>query len=272
MRLATIRHAGGTAAVRIDESSAVEIGLPDVGALLAHSDWARLAAEADGTRHDVANLDYAPVVPRPPKIICVGRNYHDHIGETGAQVPTHPTLFAKFPAALVGAYDDIMLSTAATTWDWEAELALVIGAPAYRVDAANARAAIAGYTVANDISARDWQQRTVEWLQGKTFASTTPLGPELVTLDEAGEAHQISCEVSGEVMQDASTADLIFHPDTLVSYISTILPLEAGDVILTGTPGGVGFTRKPPRLLTEGDKVITRITGVGECRNTCRQH
>jgi acylpyruvate hydrolase len=270
MKLATVRLDGRTAAVRVDDGEAVEVGAPDVGALLAGADWRPRSEAATGPGHPVTGLDYAPVVPRPSKIICVGLNYREHILESGLPVPEFPTLFAKFTPALIGAFDDIQLSSAAAQWDWEAELGVVIGAPAHRVDEPAAAAAIAGYTVVNDVSARDWQMRTPQWLQGKTFAATTPVGPHLVTADEAGHAHGISCAVGGELVQEASTADLVFGPAALVSYISTIVPLEPGDVIATGTPGGVGFARKPPRFLADGDEVVTRISGVGECRNTCR--
>jgi len=271
VKLATVRLDGRTAAVRIDGDQAVETGAPDVGTLLRDSGWRERAAAAEGPRHAAARVDYAPLVPKPSKIICVGLNYRAHILETGTPVPEYPTLFAKFTPALIGAFDDIELSAAATQWDWEAELGVVVGTPAHRVDETAATAAIAGYTVVNDISARDWQMRTSEWLQGKTFAHTTPVGPYLVTPDEAGHAHEISCEVGGELKQKASTADLVFGPAALIAYISAILPLEPGDLIVTGTPGGVGHARKPPQHLAEGDTVVTRISGVGECRNTCRR-
>ena len=271
MKLATVRLDGRTAAVRIDGDQAVETGAPDVGTLLRGSGWRERAAAAAGPRHPAGRLDYAPLVPRPSKIICVGLNYRAHISETGMPVPRYPALFAKFTPALIGAFDDIELSAAATQWDWEAELGVVVGTPAFRVDEAAAVAAIAGYTVVNDISARDWQTRTSQWLQGKTFARTTPVGPYLVTPDEAGQAHEISCEVNGELKQQANTADLVFGPAALIAYISAILPLEPGDLIVTGTPGGVGHARKPPQHLAHGDTVVTRISGVGECRNTCRR-
>jgi acylpyruvate hydrolase len=270
MRLATVRVNGQTAAVRIDGDFAVEVGAEDVGALLGMPGWQELAA-ANGPRHETTGLDYAPLIPRPPKIICVGLNYRAHIVETGMPIPAYPTLFAKFSPALIGASDDIELSAAATQWDWEAELGVVIGSPAHHVNEAVAGAVIAGYTVVNDISARDWQMRTNQWLQGKTFGRTTPIGPHLVTPDEAGHAHAISCEVSGEVVQQANTGDLVFGPTALVSYISTILPLEPGDVLVTGTPGGVGMAQQPPRFLSDGDEVVTRIEGVGICRNICRK-
>jgi acylpyruvate hydrolase len=230
-----------------------------------------VAATADGLRHDLADVRYAPVVPRPPKIICVGLNYRSHIEEGGIDVPRFPTLFAKFTPALIGANDDIVLPPESTRVDWEAELAIVIGRTVRRAPVEHALDSVAGYAVLNDVSVRDWQMRTAQWLQGKTFEATTPLGPWLVTQDEAPFPHpSISCEVDGEVMQQAETGDLVFDPAALVSYISTVVTLEPGDVIATGTPGGVGMARKPPRFLQPGQVVVTRIAGLGECRNVCR--
>lgn len=271
MRLATIRRDGGTAAVRVDGDHAVEVGQPDVGALLQQENWRSHAEVADGRRHRTDGLAYAPLIPRPPKIVCVGLNYRKHILEVGLPIPQYPTLFAKYPAALIGASDDIHMPPESQQMDWEAELAVVVGAGGRRLDENAAAAVIAGFTVANDISARDWQTRTEEWMQGKTFEATNPLGPHLVTRDEAGDVHEIVCEVDGEVMQRADTADLVFGPAALVSYVSQILPLEPGDVILTGTPGGVGFARSPQRWLADGEVVTTRISGIGECRNRCRR-
>ncbi len=271
MRLATIRTATGNRAVRVDGDTATETGDADVRALLEHADWADRAAAAAGPTHVVADLDYAPLVPSPEKIICVGLNYRDHVLEMGNQLPEYPTVFAKYAPALVGAHDDVVLPSASDNVDWEAELTVVIGSPVRHATPETAKAAIAGYTVMNDVSARDWQNRTKQFLQGKTFEHSTPLGPWLVTSDEVPEGGlSISTTLDGETVQSSSTAELVFGPVDLVVYLSTILTLNPGDVIATGTPGGVGHARKPPRYLTDGAVMVTTVEGVGELRNTCR--
>jgi acylpyruvate hydrolase len=273
MRLATLRTPNGTRAARIEDGAAVELDAPDVGALLADPRW-RVRAAADGPRHDLAGADLAPVVPRPGKIFCVGLNYRTHILEMGRELPQFPTLFAKFPEALVGPADPIALDPASGAVDWEAELAVVVGAPVRRASAAEAEAAIAGFAVLNDVTMRDWQYRSVQWLQGKTFEATTPFGPELVTPDElpggTRPALRLTCAVDGETVQSADTGDLVFDPVALVEYISQIVTLSPGDVIATGTPGGVGHARKPPRYLTEGSELVTAIEGIGSLENTAR--
>ncbi|WP_375500023.1 fumarylacetoacetate hydrolase family protein [uncultured Jatrophihabitans sp.] len=272
MKLATIRTgSGATVAVRIDSDQAVELGVPDVSTLLAGQDW-RQRAQESGPSHPVDGLDYATLLPSPGKTFCVGLNYRNHILETGRDLPEYPTLFAKFPEALIGAHDEIALPVEDPKMDWEAELGVVIGAPMRRVSPEDAVAGIVGYTVVNDISARSFQNRTIEWLQGKTFENSTPVGPHLVTADEFdGTSGEIVCEVNGETMQQSDIGDLLFGPAQLVSYISTIITLRPGDLIVSGTPGGVGNARKPPVYLDEGDVVVTRVAGLGECRNTCRR-
>ena len=272
MRLATIRDGGATRAVRVDGDNAIDLGVSDVGELLRSAGWRDEAASATGASRPAADLDFAPLVPRPEKIICVGLNYRSHILETGREVPEYPTLFAKYIPALIGANDDVILPSVSNDCDWEAELAVIIGKRVRHVSVENARDAIAGYSVLNDVSIRDYQNRTLQWLQGKTFESSTPLGPYLVTPDETpGPSREILCEVDGEVKQKSDTVDLVFDPFTLISYISDIITLEPGDVIATGTPGGVGFARNPKEFLKDGSVMITRIAGVGECRNVCRR-
>lgn len=270
MHLATVRTANGTAAVRLEGDAAVVLPAADVGALLQDPDWPERAASS-GEVLPSEGLDYAPLVVRPEKIVCVGLNYRNHIVEMGHELPSHPTLFAKYPPALIGAHDDIVLPSASQRMDWEAELAVIVGKPARHVSAARAGEVIAGYSVLNDVTARDWQNRTAQWLQGKSFEATTPLGPALVTLDElGGTGLRVRTEVNGVTMQDETTAELLFTPHALVSYVSTFITLRPGDVIATGTPAGVGHARKPPVYLAPGDVVTTSIEGVGACRNTCR--
>ena len=271
MRLTTIRTDGGTRAARVEGDEAVEIAASDVGALLADPDWAARARAANGPRRRLAPGDRAPVVPHPSKIICVGLNYRSHILEMGRELPEFPTLFAKYPEALVGPTDRVEADPASTAVDWEAELAVIVGAPARRLDEDGAAAAIAGFAVLNDVTMRDWQYRSVEWLQGKTFEATTPFGPDLVTPDElpggVRPELELRCLVDGEQVQSANTADLVFGPVALVAYLSQILTLNPGDVIATGTPGGVGHARKPPRYLAAGAVLVTEIDGLGRLEN-----
>lgn len=273
MKLATLRRDGGTVAVRIDGDLAVEIpGVADVGALLADPDWRSIAARAGGRTLPVADIPddgWAPVVPAPRKVLCVGVNYREHIAEMGREVPDYPTVFTKYPEALIGAGDPIVVPPyAADAVDWEAELAIVVGSRVRRADEQAAAAAIAGYTVLNDVSMRDWQNRTLQWLPGKSFESTTPVGPVLATVDEVPASARITTEVDGELMQEGRIDDLVFGPAAIVSYLSQIFPLDPGDVVATGTPGGVGHARTPPRYLTAGSTVVTAIEGIGTLRNT----
>jgi len=271
VKLTTLRTATGTRAARIDGAEAVELAAPDVGTLLAEPNWAA-RAKTDGPRHSVDDL--APLVPRPGKIFCVGLNYRTHILEMGRELPEFPTLFAKFAEALIGPGDPVELAPESAAVDWEAELAVVIGAPVRRASTVEAEQAIAGFAVLNDVTMRDWQYRSVQWLQGKTFEATTPLGPWLVTPDElpggVRPTLDLRCLVNGEVVQEANTGDLVFDPVALVEYISRIVTLQPGDVIATGTPGGVGHARKPPRYLSEGSVLVTEIEGLGSQRNVAR--
>lgn len=270
MRLATLRRSGSTVAVRVDDDHATVIdGFPDLSALLAAPDWRMIAAAATGPRLPLNGADYAPVVPRPGKIVCVGLNYATHIQEMGRDLPEYPTLFAKFADALTGPYDDVVVPPyAAGQLDWEAELAIVIGRDARRVLRADAHEYIAGYSVINDYTMRDYQYRTTQWDQGKTFEATSGFGPVLDTDYTLGTA--IETRLDGEVMQSSNTADLVFTPDHLVEYISHIVTLRSGDVIITGTTGGVGHARKPPRYIQDGETVEVTIGGLGTVRNTTR--
>jgi acylpyruvate hydrolase len=269
MRLATIRRPDGTtAAARLDGDELVMLPYPDVVAFLAEAGWREAADGADGERVPLAGADLAPTV-RPTKVFCVGWNYRSHIEEMGREFPDHPTLFIKFPDTLTGPYDDLVVPKMSSAVDWEVELGVVIGVPARRVDEAEAAACIAGYTVVNDISMRDWQFRTPQWDQGKNFEASTPVGPFLVTGDEIGDAAdlEVTCRVDGQTMQSARTCDLLFNPAAIVSYASHFTTLRPGDLIATGTPAGVGAGRDPKVFLVPGQVLETAIEGIGACRN-----
>lgn len=270
MKLATLRVDGGTRAVRLDGDTLVDLGYPDVGALLAQDDWATIAANATGATWPAEGADLAPVVPNPSKVICVGHNYTNHIKEMGRELPSYPTLFPKFADSLIGPNDPIVKPGETEAFDWEVELVVVIGEPVRRATEEQAAAAIAGFTVMNDISVRDWQFRTIEWTQGKIWDSSTPVGPYVVTPDEVGgvrPALEVETLVDGEVMQRDDTGTLLFDPVHLVQYVSTVIRLNPGDMIATGTPAGVGHARDPKVYLVGGETVVTRIAGLGACTN-----
>ncbi|WP_433521395.1 fumarylacetoacetate hydrolase family protein [Nocardia pseudovaccinii] len=248
----------------------------DVGALVAGPGWRSAASFTKPIPEPTAAVGSAPVVTTPRKIICCGHNYRAHIVEMGRPEPEFPTLFAKFADTLTAWNADMVLPGPAESvmLDWEAELAIVVGAVLRHADRETARAGIAGYAVANDFSVRSWQRRTPQWLQGKAFDATTPLGPELVTADEIDPADglRITCRVNGIEEQTGSTDDLVFDPATLLTYISEFTTLRPGDVVLTGTPGGVGIAAEPPRFLRAGDVVETEIEGIGLLRNRITEH
>ena len=206
-----------------------------------------------------------PVIPRPGKIVCVGLNYRAHVEEGVYDVPKYPALFSKYADALVGAGEPVLVPPESAAADYEAELAFVVGRRVRRARGDEALAAVAGYTVANDVTMRDYQYKTHQWLQGKTWAASTPLGPYLVTPDEVGDAGalDISLTLNGETLQDANTSHFIFDIPTLVATISEFMPLNPGDVVLTGTPSGVGYRRDPKVLLKDGDLMVVEIERVG---------
>lgn len=275
MKLATLRTAGVTRAVKLSDTgdALLDLGFADIGELFLQSDWFdHASAVAAGTpSYPVNGADFAPVVPHPSKVICVGHNYRNHIAEMGRELPTHPTLFPKFADTLAGANDDIEEPAETDALDWEVELVIVIGREVRRASADEAEAAIAGFTVMNDISMRDWQFRTIEWTQGKIWESSTPVGPYVTTLDDvpggARPSLRVTTTVNGTRMQDDNTGTLLFDPVDLVSYVSTIVTLRPGDLIATGTPAGVGHARDPKVYLVGGDIVTTEIEGLSACVN-----
>ena len=210
-------------------------------------------------------------IPRPGKIVCVGLNYKDHAEEQGAELPAAPLLFAKFTTALIGPGDPIVIPSIVTKCDYEAELGVVIGTSVRNVSKENALEAVAGYVVANDVSARDLQFADGQWTRGKSPDTFCPVGP-LVPAAEIPDPHALGIRalLNGETVQDSTTANLIFGIDEVVSYVSRTSTLEQGDLILTGTPAGVGVFRNPPRLLQPGDEITIEIDGVGSITNPVR--
>lgn len=210
----------------------------------------------------------APIL-RPPKIICVGLNYRDHAIESNMAIPSVPTIFCKFPTSVIGPGDNIVLPKKSKQPDYEAEFAFVIGRGGRNIPAADWREHVFGYMNVNDVSARDIQLATSQWMMGKTFDAFCPMGPYLVTADEIPDPHNldISLTIHGEVLQHSNTKHLIFRIPDLIEYLSSVFTLEPGDVISTGTPAGVGFARKPPRYLRQGDDVVVKVEGLGELRN-----
>lgn len=271
MKLATARLQGSTRAVRVEGDSLIDLGYADLGEVLARPDWRQYAASEQGTSYPSSGIELATLISRPSKVVCVGLNYRTHITEMGRDLPEYPTLFSKFSDTLIGATDDILRPAETEAFDWEVELAVVIGSTVRRANTQEAEAAIAGFTVLNDITCRDWQFRTREWLQGKNWDSSTPVGPYLVTPDElpggVRPTLDVSLTVDGTRMQSDNTGDLLFDPVTLVEYVSTMIRLNPGDIIATGTPGGVGHARKPEVYLQGGELVVAEIAGIGALAN-----
>ena len=275
MRLVTVRIDGATRAGRVSGDEIVLLDAPDVRAILEAGPVTAgsLSVADQGGTLALDGTDLAPVVPGPDKIVCVGLNYRDHAAETNHPLPTAPIYFAKYRRALTGPYDPIRLPPpeVSTSADWEVELAVVIGRQVRNAGPEEALAAIAGFTVLNDVSIRDWQTRTTQFLAGKTFEGSTPVGPALVTADEIGDGSGlgVSCTVDGITKQSSNTDQLVFGPAELVADLSTIMTLDPGDIIATGTPGGVGMARDPQQWLAPGMVVRTAIEGIGEMVNHC---
>jgi 2-keto-4-pentenoate hydratase/2-oxohepta-3-ene-1,7-dioic acid hydratase in catechol pathway len=285
MRLATLKTASGPrVALQVADSfvdlSAAGPALPaSVRGLLEAGPEAlaaaRRAADRISARLSADAVQFLPPVPDPAKIICLGLNYRDHAQETGRAIPAEPVLFAKYATTLIGHGDTIVLPKVSRRVDYEAELVVVVGRRGRHIAEADALSYVAGYTVGHDVSARDWQFKgeVKQWLPGKTFDTFAPTGPVLVTADEVPDPHAlpIRLRLNGQLMQDSTTAQLIFNVPAIVSYLSQILTLEPGDLIFTGTPPGVGDARQPPVYLRDGDTVEVEIGGLGLLRNSVRQ-
>ncbi|MET8977966.1 fumarylacetoacetate hydrolase family protein [Streptomyces sp. NPDC004539] len=217
----------------------------------------------------LGSVRLGPPVTDPAKVLCVGLNYSDHVGETGRAMPAHPDLFAKFASSLIGPYDAVDRSDVTDNLDFEGELAVVIGKECGRVDESDALSYVAGLSVLNDITARDLQYRGTQWLAGKAVDRATPFGPAIVTLDETGDPQALDIEtfVNGTRVQGSNTKNMIFPVARIISYVSRFLTLGPGDVIATGTPEGIGAKRNPPLWLRPGDKVEVVLEKVGVLRN-----
>ena len=258
-RVIALRDAGFESVVSIIQGGAV--------ALATVRRWAEKPPGNCVLDFDKATL-LAPV-PRPGKIICIGLNYLEHAAESKSTVAEVPTVFAKFTTAVTGHRQPIVLPKNSTKPDYEAELAVVIGRGGRHIPEDRWREHVFGYTAFNDVSARDFQQVTSQWVIGKSFDTFAPFGPAIVTADEIEDPHalEISLILSGEVMQHAGAGEMIFRIPRLISYLSSVCTLEPGDIIATGTPPGVGFARKPPRWLLPGDEATVRITGIPDLVN-----
>lgn len=218
---------------------------------------------------DKADVKVEAPVQKPGKIICVGHNYREHILEMGRELPSNPVIFAKFANTILGPDDDIPFYPISEQLDYEAEFTFVIGKQARNVSEEDALDYVAGYTITNDVTYRDIQRRTLQWLQGKTVDGTAPMGPYLVTSDELQDPSGLSVvlTVNGEVRQSTNTANLVFSVQKLVAFLSNLMTLEPGDVVLTGTPGGVGFAMDPQTFLKDGDVVRIEIDKIGALEN-----
>jgi 2-keto-4-pentenoate hydratase/2-oxohepta-3-ene-1,7-dioic acid hydratase in catechol pathway len=244
---------------------------PDLKAVIAAGalDALQAAAQASGVRLAPAQVRLLPVIPNPGKLICIGLNYKTHVAETKRPDSEHPSIFLRFADTLAAHGDEVLRPAFSERFDWEGELAFVIGTGGRHIAKDKAFDHIAGYACFNDVSVRDWQKHTHQFTPGKNFPGTGPFGPYMATRDEVPDVTklQLQTRLNGTVVQNASVGDLIFDIPTIVNYVSRFTPLSPGDVIATGTPGGVGDRREPPLYMKQGDVVEVEITGLGILRN-----
>lgn len=239
---------------------------------LVTSEFQFISAEQMGAKPlDLSEDHFIRPLTNVSRVLCVGLNFTDHAKEVGAETPSHPTIFTKFGNALIGPGEQIQMPTESNKIDWEVELCAVVGKEGRRIPVEEAEEYLLGYTVLNDVSVRDWQGRTSEWFQGKNWDSMTPFGPVIVSPDELDIAGGLAmtCTVDGETRQQGSTANLIFKPAEVISYISTFMTLQPGDLIALGTPAGVGLSLRPRKWLAPGQTVVTEIEGIGRLTNVC---
>ncbi len=279
MKLATFTYQGSTRVGLVDGNEVVDVcandsGLPrDMLSLLEGGPGALEAVQAASSgaaRLALADVRLDAPIARPPKFFGIGLNYADHIAESGMETPVHPTVFNKQSTCVVGPHDEVHVPRASRVVDYEGELGFVIGRRCRHVSRDDAREVIAGYTIVNDVTVRDWQLRIPTWTIGKSFDTHGPTGPWIVTADELPDPHQLALRtlVNGEVRQESNTKELIFDCFALVEHLSTAFTLEPGDLIATGTPSGVGIGMKPPQLMKAGDTVRIEIDGIGAIENS----
>lgn len=270
MRLMSIIHSGEPGVARVDGAGGLFL-LPGVSEIGPDTPLARLADAAQRADQPVPRerVEVRPVVPRPHRVICLGLNYRSHVAETGRPLPDYPVLFTKWASSLTADGKPIAIPPESTQVDFEAELAVVIGCPGRRIPAERADQHVAGLTIANDVTMRDFQYRSHQWLQGKAWDGCTPVGPALVTLDEVADPQDLDIElaVNGEVYQSSNTSRMIFDIPAIVATTSQFTRLECGDLILTGTPAGVGYRRDPQVFLSPGDQVRVTIDSLGTLTN-----
>lgn len=273
MKLVTFEHSGNRSTGAIAGDHLVDLGTAGfpraMRELIAnwpnHEAGIRRHTEARRAGIRLEDVRLCAPVPDPQKILAIGLNYADHIEESGQKKPERQVWFSKMPSAVNAPYDPIQLPKASTQVDYEAELVVVIGKRCRHVPKENAADVIFGYMCGNDVSVRDWQFQTPQWILGKSFDTHAPVGPWIVTSDEVGDPHtlDISCDVNGETRQSSNTRHLIFNVFDQIAHLTRVLTLEPGDLIFTGTPAGVGFAMKPPSFLKAGDRVRVEIGKIG---------
>ncbi|MBV9082326.1 MAG: fumarylacetoacetate hydrolase family protein [Acidobacteriaceae bacterium] len=228
-----------------------------------------LEAAPEGAKRPLKSVRLLAPIPTPRKLICVGLNYLDHAKESGSEIPSVPTIFNKFATAVIAPGANIVLPKVSKAPDYEGEFAFVIGKGGRHIQPQDWAKHVFGYTIVNDVSARDFQRATTQWLMGKTFDTFAPMGPWIITADEIADPHSldVKTEINGELLQNSNTRELIFKIPELISHLSSVFTLEPGDIVSTGTPAGVGFARRPQRWLRPGDDVVIKISEIGELRN-----
>jgi len=278
MRLVTFQHNGAVRPGVLQGDRIAAIDKTGFGSVLHVIEGGAAARQrideylARPTQEDVfaaASVTLMAPIPRPPKIICIGLNYRDHAIESKMEIPKTPTIFSKYANVVIGPGQNIVLPKNSVKPDYEAEMAFVIGQGGRHIAAEDWQKHVYGYMNLNDVSARDFQMATSQWMIGKTFDTFAPCGPALVTADEIADPHNldISLSINGEVLQHSNTRELIFRIPELIAYLSSVFTLEPGDVVSTGTPSGVGFSHNPPRWLRAGDEVVVKVEGLGELHN-----